>query len=198
MNSSPKKFTKFQKGPKHDIISPEDWLSDRNKGFTPDMAFTFSPPYRKGLPLMDLMNEYCSLFDELEHCELSVYPEMSCLGRIHFHGYIYIWDIGDILRFYHTDLQLLIQYGTVSIKVQTSEKDWQDYVFKQRFLMEIFMKEHGLKYHIEGPAPYEYLDLLNYPKQIKKVPLSEIPKVCEDSVKEIFKASLLDALDEEL
>jgi len=154
--------------PKHEICDPQDWISE--KGLESTMAFTFSPPPSTA-PFMEQFNSVCTIFDELEHCELSVYPEISSLGRLHFHGYIFIWDRDDVIPFYLTDLPFLMKYATICIKVITSNDDWLEYISKQKFLMIDYCKKCGLRYHIEGPAPYHYLSLTkNEKKDIKQIP----------------------------
>lgn len=72
------------------------------------------------------------LFNELKHCIVRLYCEISTTGRWHFHGFIYILDK---LRFTIYDIPKIIEKGSSKIDTMNTSEDyikWLIYCNKQQ------------------------------------------------------------------
>lgn len=176
----------YKPGLLHQCIAPEEWL-DVKGNLIPQMAFNYSPPYSKGT-LMEQVGSIASLFDGLSYCQVQVFPEFSSLGRLHYHGYIYIFDVKEIIDFYRFDLPLLMKGGGICIKTITDPVEWSKYVFKQRVLTEKYFSEQGLRYELQyDDKAEEYIHLL-----LHKAKYKPKPPIVEESAKKSFNEMFYD------
>lgn len=70
---------------------------------------------------------------------LRLYPELSQIGRLHFHGYI---KISKVFQFYYTVIRKLLEDYTIVIKEITDE-NWDVYCRKQQ---KLFITDLGYEY----------------------------------------------------
>lgn len=129
MNNEKKTFYKN----KHNLLSPEDV----KEGVL--LACTFNPKDQKHDKVTDRRTLIIkALCKRLAFCNVEYYlfPELSRLGRVHFHGYIRLRDIS---HFYLSGVPRLIDDYTIDIQnlkeVPTSKyKSWFEYCVKQQHL----------------------------------------------------------------
>lgn len=126
--------------PKHTIPPPEKLTPDTWLAFTlnPCDAFQFSS-LRKERYFKHVEMFIPWVKDVCDRCEFWLYPELSGLGRIHYHGYLRI-PKKDLLYFYLYTVVKLTDLCTVVIKDLTDEviselyASWEDYASKQQHL----------------------------------------------------------------
>lgn len=133
------------------MIKPEDI----DKGYT--YAFTFNPEiqpehngYKEKLDnFVKFDKSMTTLLGTMRHADVKVYMEISQAGRLHYHGYIMINDIVDFC-FY--DLDNLKKNGSYEIDFINDKEIWEEYVTKQRDIMEKWCVKKGLTYMINTIA----------------------------------------------
>lgn len=100
-------------------------------------AFTISPQKDFGLVGIDYytkaMGYMAMKINKLSNCDIFIYPELSKLGRLHFHGWI---KIIHVLYFYLTDIKVLCDIGSFEIDTISEPDKWLTYVTKQNKIYE--------------------------------------------------------------
>lgn len=120
-------------------------------------TFNFNPRYvigadsddYKGITWVDMKSFYnatVKVLNNLNHCEVSIVPEASPQGKLHYHGTI---KIKDILNFYLLDLPHIKHYGSLEIDEINDSVKWDTYCSKQEKIMKIFCDKHGTPYRLE-------------------------------------------------
>lgn len=138
---------------KHSVPKMEDIVLKK------EYAITYNPQCqhddrKKILPdrLNRCIQELNSLLRECDSWViLRLYPELSPLGRVHFHGTLIFKDI---VNSYMYVIRKLTQNGTLCIKPiqealpESKYKNWHDYCTKQKSLFEDYM------YKVEMPFKF--------------------------------------------
>lgn len=109
-------------------------------------AFTFNP---EAQPVLDhpigvknWWENMTEFFDELKHCEVRMYCEVSTTGRWHLHGFIHITDK---LRFTIYDIPKITSKGSSKIDIMDTSDDyitWLIYCNKQQNEIQDYLTEH--------------------------------------------------------
>lgn len=119
---------------KHKAPSPED--VDTKQLY----SFNFNPIKQ---PKVGQLGSYLNkIWDEIDgciNCTVQMVPELSRLGRLHFHGIV---SIDKIMQFYLSDIHKLMKEGTVYIDTIDDLGLWNEYMFKQRTLMQDFIESN--------------------------------------------------------
>lgn len=97
----------------------------------------------------------------LHSCDYVLYPEISKLGRIHYHGTIVI---NDVVEFYVYDIPFLMDRFTFEIDTITDDDKWTKYMTKQQAIMEPYAKTNKTPYKLDSKV----LKRLIYEKPVKK------------------------------
>lgn len=141
------------------------------------MAISINPKdeWQAGqLPIAWIRKQYDQLKQLVRGCELSLYPESSPTGRLHFHGYIIVTEILPYLMTLHG----LALYGTYCIKHLKNkvsedaedENKWEDYCKKQSHVFECLFKSNVLSYPMEITPPIVLPDGIIVPIPPSKKP----------------------------
>lgn len=102
-------------------------------------SFSFNPSRTpKDGHLGKFINDMHTFIDGLNNCTIDMSPELSRMGRLHFHGVI---TIDKIIEFYLYDLHKLKDAGTFEIDTIQDIVKWNEYVYKQSKLMIIFLNK---------------------------------------------------------
>lgn len=127
-----------------------------------EFAITLNPLHNIGVNekySAYLIKQHKLLLDCVTNNVLRLYPEISPIGRIHFHGYVYINDIVE----WGKDILKLMAYGTVCIKKQfETEEDtgnkWHIYCLKQQSFWEKALKGQNIRYPliVDIQHPFAY------------------------------------------
>lgn len=92
----------------------------------------------------DVLSEYFILIRGLE---FKFYPELSQLGRLHYHGKV-------LFRKYHTiiNFTFMLRELSFNFKFDTieSEQKWDEYIFKQRKYMQPYMETFNYPYELNN------------------------------------------------
>lgn len=130
---------------KHDAMKIEDIETGQL------YAFTLNP--NDSIGKNELLTAYCTkhqkaLRDILDEVRLSIYPEISPTGRVHFHGTIqinnlYSWarSVGGLLHLYTFCMKPISD--DESVKEKGAYKSWFEYCIKQQS----FIKKHAGQYY---------------------------------------------------
>lgn len=105
-----------------------------------------------------LVRKYCKWLNMITHlCEVSLYPELSKMGKLHYHGTISFKSILDIAEFY-LNVPKFVEQGTVAMKVYfkteeddpklTPEEVWTNYMLKQKVYMDALCRKWKVPYHL--------------------------------------------------
>lgn len=129
-------------------IAPEDVVEGK------EYAFTYSPelqPLRQngGFKLQAIANyamDTFSVFAKCRNCAIRAVHEISRKGRLHYHGYIRIYNV---VAFYFNDLKKLSESGTLEIDHINDEYIWLRYVYKQHNLMRPWIEDQGVNYQVD-------------------------------------------------
>lgn len=78
---------------------------------------------------------------KIKGCQIQLVPEVSPLGRIHYHGFIYVYDI---VEFRMYDVPRMLELGTIYIV--PVDDCWLGYMYKDYHIMFPYCVEHNLKY----------------------------------------------------
>lgn len=78
---------------------------------------------------------YTYLKQNLNYCDLELFPEISSKGRLHLHGYI---KIKLVAEFYLHDVAKLVQFGNVEVDTVKDMQVWDTYVRKQVKVLKSF------------------------------------------------------------
>lgn len=121
--------------PKHTIISPED--IEYNKMYT----FTLNPEKQYYADGITRINKIVTELEKrlmryLDNISYVLKPEVSKMGRIHFHGIIMFKM--DKLIFYMQCIPVLIEHYTVEIDELKDYDIWYDYITKQVEMLELY------------------------------------------------------------
>ncbi|UOF82064.1 rep protein [Circoviridae sp.] len=125
---------------KNDIIDFENMIDGVFYAITinpNDKHQYFHNPIRLGNFLTDLKKEYLYKIDGTY--EFDVYPEVSSKGRLHWHGFIKVYDK---VNFYLFDIPNIIRKGTLVIREMNDEDSWLEYVTKHREF-HTYIREHN-------------------------------------------------------
>lgn len=100
---------------------------------------------RTHIYLRDYYNLVIRRLNQLHYCNICLYPEISSMGRFHFHGII---EITDIVHFYLCDMPLLKHDSSFEIDTIDNYENWMSpkYVFKCKSVMMPFCESHQLPY----------------------------------------------------
>ncbi len=74
-------------------------------------------------------------------------PELSCRGRWHYHGRLYITDS---FKFHLLTIPYLELHYNVKIKSITNNDAWTDYCLKEEYIMQPSI---GHRYVLKAPSP---------------------------------------------
>lgn len=172
----------------HQCADPHEWLEeleDGSYGMIPKMAITISPPEAQSTHLSEVYTKLTDSLDILAFSSVLLYPEFSSLGRLHFHGYLYMNNKECILDFYRFDLQVLRALGGIKIKYITDDKIWLDYCCKQQAITKPYLENLNINYNIKlnpKSKKYHYINL-NHKDVTKKEPEHKTHKII-DKLKE--------------
>lgn len=80
--------------------------------------------------------ESCRIFmqhqiDQFSSCPTELFPEVSCKGRIHWHGKIVFKNHDDILKFYISHIPNLLYKSLIEIDTIADNDKWNTYIKKQ-------------------------------------------------------------------
>lgn len=131
----------------HQCIKPEDVIPFNKYTFSynPEEQPSVQRFYSIRLNEMESWSQKIyDVFDSLKYSRIDTYVEISGSGRLHFHGYIRIYDIPN---FYFYDLKKLKHYGTYEIDFITDPLKWDLYCKKQKDFMDQFCSKNGIIYH---------------------------------------------------
>lgn len=78
----------------------------------------------------------------LKYCSVVVALEISCNGRLHYHGYI---TIENIIDFFYEDIKRLQLIGAYEIDTVEDVVKWDKYINKLEKLMEQWCKKHNIE-----------------------------------------------------
>lgn len=105
-------------------------------------AFTYNPstqPYRDGIgpnPIKFWWDNIVDEFNEYKYCELMLYPEISSMGRLHFHGVIIILDTA---KFYYYTVPEMVKNASIEMDTVKDELVWYEYCTKQEVFIQQFL-----------------------------------------------------------
>lgn len=112
-------------GKPRDIIpKPEDLRGDVSYAFSINPESQFFGDVKRVTRVINVMRRTLNS-DTISY---RIYPEVSRTGRIHFHGYLRIWDTG---RFYVYLVPELLKIATITLEEIFNDEIWEDYIIKQ-------------------------------------------------------------------
>ncbi len=91
----------------------------------------------------------------LDYCDITVYPEISRQGRIHYHGYI---RINDIFNFHLFSLHRLKEVYIYEIDTIDKSTKWSEYIHKDKSVIEPALQALGLPYKVNNKIIKKYLN----------------------------------------
>lgn len=136
----------------HVLPSPEDVQEGRPLSFNynPQMQ----PHHNLGAyaltEIKDFIEDCYKVFKSCGNCDIKVVPELSRLGRWHFHGWIVI---NNVMDFYLSDIHKIINKGTVYVNHLADADGWKDYVYKQHNLMIKISRREDFEYELDTTKP---------------------------------------------
>lgn len=118
-------------------------------------AFSYNPQQQ----FEDQVDRFCHFYKYIEElfyslkstCNITLYPEISKLGRLHVHGTIKILKP---LEFYLHTIKTLMKHGTFEIDIINDDAKWQEYCTKQKTYLEAECKDYKLPYPITSATIY--------------------------------------------
>jgi len=130
---------------RHQSIAPEDIAEGQL------YAFTFNPAdlhdwHSKtwmGNPWKDWITSNQKIFEQCKSIKVKLYPEVSKLGRPHFHGYIRIIDKP---KFYLIDIHRLKLNGAFEIDTINDPMVWNLYVRKAQEIWGPYSAQNEVNY----------------------------------------------------
>jgi len=144
--------------PQHASVKFEDLKEGQ------EYAITLNPTFPIGLNerySAYIRKQITLLLDCVKDNVLILYPEISPIGRVHFHGYLHLNNIEQWAK----DIIRLCAYGTVCVKQQfevegTLDGKWHLYCLKQQSVWLKLLKDSGLRYpfRIDNSDPFNIKD----------------------------------------
>lgn len=102
-----------------------------------------------------VLREIKGSFGAIAHClksaKITLKTEASATGRIHYHGWVVIYDHIQWI----SEIKMLCNLGTVCIKEITEEKEWNEYCSKQDHIWRPFFAKTNMAYPYEVPIPVQ-------------------------------------------
>lgn len=83
------------------------------------------------------------------YCTFELFPELSPLGRLHYHGYITFYDSLKLVDFYFS-IRTFMSYCAMKIGHLNDDKIWDDYIFKQQSHMQYAFEIQQLPYKLDN------------------------------------------------
>lgn len=118
----------FKNNAKCKFVKPEDVVEGT------EYSFTYNPehqPSRKGIEVNGFKvwwQAQKTLIGSYAYCDIVLYPEISSLGRWHFHGTI---SIRDTIPFYHDTVPRMAFNASIEMDTIQDESIWDVYYSKQ-------------------------------------------------------------------
>lgn len=94
-------------------------------------------------PIADWVNYNHKMFDKCKGCIIRCVPELSQLGRLHWHGTLRIINV---TQFYMMDIQRLKLHGSFEIDVISDPMVWHRYCYKQEGIMAKYCYTNNVNY----------------------------------------------------
>jgi len=113
----------------HESIAPEEIVRGHLYAFTfnPKDLHDWQTKSWCGNPWKDWINACSKLFDQCKSIKLKLYPEVSKLGRPHWHGYL---KVVDVPKFFLQDIHRLKLNGAFEIDTISDLMRWDLYIRK--------------------------------------------------------------------
>lgn len=115
---------------RNQLLKLEEIRRHTGYAFTVNLADPYQ--YWKDPERMEKSIRYLKKLLSSQHYEYKLYIEVSCSGRIHGHGYIWIHDPYNFCLF---DVQNLTERATIVIKEVDNLEVWEDYIIKQSHIV---------------------------------------------------------------
>lgn len=130
-------------------------------------AFTLNVASDGGGNLGERVANYIAFCKKyMQHCKFIIYPEISKIGRLHYHGYIWFSTYEDIFLFNMNVMPLLATEKYGDIEIDTIQQEfgniyWYCYIRKMKHLMKPYMTKNHIMYKISsdklGPIKTAYV-----------------------------------------
>lgn len=117
--------------------------------------------------------DYVTFFyKKFKHCVFRVYPEISPLGRLHYHGYIRFDTPDDIVMFYIDTIRSMVFEKSCDIAIAPlgdfGDMTWYYYCRKQKHIMKPFFRKSKIKYKLNSAnLPVVDVHIRNVKDQMK-------------------------------
>ena len=136
----------------NNIIPPEHVKPNTEYTFTVnsnDARQYFDKEDRQELVINDMAKW---MANRSKYLNVELYLEVSCIGRLHWHGTLSFVDNEAIRRFYVNDIHGLITYNIIEIDYMKDEEFWKDdYCVKQEHFMKFVMtSKYAVNHYLEN------------------------------------------------
>lgn len=90
----------------------------------------------------------------IRHCHYRLYPEISKVGRLHYHGYIWFNSYEEIFQFNLNTMAVITHDKSCDIEIDTINYEfgdvyWYCYVRKMKHLLKPYFGKNKIKYRID-------------------------------------------------
>lgn len=124
-------------------------------------AFTFNPEYQPQ-DLNEVKKWYRFMYDSFvmfkNGVEVTLWPESSPTGRMHFHGILKVIDFYEYFNFVKYFV-LRGHYDLDTIEEEKGKQSWQDYCSKQESIWKKYFEDTSVGYPLSVNSRSLYVDL---------------------------------------
>lgn len=130
----------------------------------PDVLYTFTINYaiednraNRNKSFFETFHDQSRAIYDIKHCNYKIYPELSRVGKLHWHGNIMFKNYAQIALFYAIELPRLMKIAQIEIDTIADTDKWTEYIMKGRKYMTQLCTKIKADYEHTNMEPSEAL-----------------------------------------
>lgn len=139
---------------KKTLVEPEVLVPNVNCTFNINYAIEDNKSNRNK-SFFETIHEQSRNINGLKHCEYKLYPELSRVGKVHWHGEISFKNYTQIGLFYAIQLPQLLKIAQVEIDTIADPEKWATYQLKGQAYMKKLCAKVRVDYEHTNEDPSE-------------------------------------------